>query len=169
VLTYRPLDLATDRNFLLEMRSLINWNGDQLWFRGDSFEAYRERWLETTQPASGEQRLTDLLSRGEALAEVCEDNGRVVGYIQLSFYEIEGYGLNVAEIDNIAVVPSEQRRGIGRQILQHAEELALARGCDLMQSEVGAPNEASRALHENFGFEVFRLAYEKRLKRGTGN
>jgi ribosomal protein S18 acetylase RimI-like enzyme len=163
LLTFRPVNLETDRDFILELHCLGNYEGDQPWFRGDSFPIYRETWLKTPQPAGFLAELESRVKGGSVIAEVCEENGRPVGYYCLSFTDVVGYDLKLAEIEDIAVQLTDQRRGVGTMMLHHAEALARERGADLLRAGVGSPNVASRRLHEKAGFEVIRFTYEKRL------
>jgi GNAT superfamily N-acetyltransferase len=163
MLAFRPLDLAADRDFVLDLHCLANYAGDQPWFRGGSYEAYRQTWLATPQPQSFLAGLQAGIDAGSAITEVCEEDGRAVGYFCLEFAGIEGYGLKVAEVNDIAVLPADQRRGIGAIMLHHAEDLARQQGADLIRADIGVTNAASRALHERTGFEPYRLLYEKRL------
>jgi ribosomal protein S18 acetylase RimI-like enzyme len=146
------------------MHCLGNYESDQPWFRGESYPAYCAAWLKTSQPEGFLQMLRDSIKDTRTIAEVCEENNRRVGFLWVSFSEIEGYGLTVAEVNDIEVAPEAQRRGIGSAMIQRAEALAKERGADILRSETGNENAASNALHKKAGFEVFRLQYEKRLE-----
>jgi len=131
--------------------------------RGDDFEAYYRRWLETPQPAAVIAALTAGLAEGSVIAEVCEEDGVAVGFLAMGFSDIDGYDLRVAEISDIAVTPARQRQGIGTMQLKRAARLAREHRVHLLRADIGAPNAASRALHQRAGFEAVRLLYEKRL------
>lgn len=53
---------------------------------------------------------------------VAEEEGEIVGLIVCEV-TAEGFG-----VDNVAVAPSQQGRGVGRALLEHAEEAALRSG-----------------------------------------
>jgi GNAT superfamily N-acetyltransferase len=148
---------------MLELHCLGNYQGDQPWFRGDDFRDYYEKWLSTPQPAEFLAALKAGVEEGRVIAEVCEEDSHGVGYLSVSFLNVEGYDLLVAEISDIGVLPAHQRRGIGTLMLEHAESQALKRGAQLLRADIGTPNDASRVLHEKAGFEPVRLLYEKRL------
>jgi ribosomal-protein-alanine N-acetyltransferase len=74
--------------------------------------------------------------------------GAVVAYVVYWIVEDELHILNVA------VDPAHQRKGIGRELMWHIEELSLARGLTYLTLEVRVSNEAARALYESLGFEV---------------
>ena len=161
--TQRPVDLESDRDLVFELHCLGNYEGDPDWFRGAEFEAYRTKWLSTSQPAGFLQSLADSSNDSRTIAEVWEEDGGALGFLWVRFYEIGGYGLTVAEVADIAVVPERQRLGTGSAMLTHAEELARQRGTHLLRADVGSGNTASRALHTARGFEPARLTYEKVL------
>ena len=55
------------------------------------------------------------------------------------------------------------RRGIGTQMLEHAESTARQCGADLLRSDTGMSNVPTQRVFEKRGFEVYRLQYEKLL------
>lgn len=58
-----------------------------------------------------------------------------------------------ADIARIGVDASYRRRGIGSVLLKDAEQKAKEAGCEKMQLEVRASNEAARAFYEKHGFK----------------
>ncbi len=164
MLSHRPADLTADRDFLLEMHCLGNYESDTPWARARPYVAYREEWLRTPQPQGFLDALRRSLAEARTIAEVWEEDGRPVGFLWVGLTEIEGYAVTVADVNDIEVAPQDQRRGIGTLMLQHAEALARERGAQLMRSETGIENEASQALHARLGFDVYRLQYEKALR-----
>jgi ribosomal protein S18 acetylase RimI-like enzyme len=163
MLSFRPIDLEADRDFILDMHCLGNYESETPWARATPYRAYREAWLTTPQPASFVKMLCDSIDRG-AIAEIWEEAGKPAGFLWLSFNEIEGYGLTVAELNDIEVAPERQRVGIGTIMLQHAEDLARERGAKLLRSETGVENVPSQGVHEKAGFKVYGYRLEKRLE-----
>ena len=69
-----------------------------------------------------------------------------------------------AELANIAVRPTLQRRGIGAELLDCVLELALERGVKSVYLEVRTSNEAAQSLYTSRGFGqvgVRRNYYER--------
>ena len=83
----------------------------------------------------------------------------------VTFTEIEGYGIVMAEIRDIAVGESFRRQGIGTEFLRTVEATARRNGAALLRSEAGIENVASDGLYKSFGFETYRAEYEKVLDR----
>lgn len=58
-------------------------------------------------------------------------------------------------IHDLAVVPEQRGRGIGRALLAAAEDRAIKQGCCKLTLEVQDDNGRARALYESFGFSDF--------------
>lgn len=95
-----------------------------------------------------ESTFRGLLRRNSASLLVAELAGRVVGYAALWFVTDE------AELGDLAVLPEERGRGIGRWLLDRAMEEAAGRGARQLYLEVRESNEAARRMYERAGFSV---------------
>jgi ribosomal protein S18 acetylase RimI-like enzyme len=60
---------------------------------------------------------------------VAEKNGKIVGFIVFKIESDHGY------IDNIDIVKDEQRKGIGRALVEHVENVAKASGHSIMKTD----------------------------------
>ncbi len=78
----------------------------------------------------------------------CQEPEIVAGYI--CTWLIKGE----LHINNIAVVPAFRRKGIGRQLLQAALDMARKEGLHRAVLEVRASNLSAQRLYEGFGFRV---------------
>ena len=74
------------------------------------------------------------------------EKNQLVGYAGLMFVVDE------AHISNIAVDPRRRREGIGKYLLFHLIEQAIARGAQALTLEVRASNTSAHALYRIFGF-----------------
>ena len=162
-LPQRRADLGRDAAALLELHCLGNYESDTPWARLTPYEQYRKEWLATPQPAAFLAELKASLQDGRSVVEVWEAEDQVVGFLWLRFVDLPGYDMVMASVSDIAVAPSYHRRGIGRRILEYAEQAARQQGAAVLRSEAGVENVASRGLHERRGFEVCRVILEKRL------
>ncbi|MDR3313903.1 MAG: ribosomal protein S18-alanine N-acetyltransferase [Oscillospiraceae bacterium] len=73
-------------------------------------------------------------------------HGETVGCIGVDQYDDEAF------IDDVAVCPEHQRRGIGNALLAHAETEAILRGAGKIHLEVRESNRAARALYAARGY-----------------
>ena len=162
MLTQRPIDLVNDRDFVLAMRSLATFENDSPAWRPMDLASYRARW---NAGAADDfmNRLERTLEDERTIAEIWEEDGRPVAFLWVAFNSPAAYGVVVAEILDIEVVPSHQRIGIGTLLLQHAESLSRERGAVVMRSETAVKNEASQVLYKKLGFSPDRVRLEKTL------
>jgi [ribosomal protein S18]-alanine N-acetyltransferase len=82
---------------------------------------------------------------------VARADDAIVGYAGL---DVSG---DVADVMTLATSPAQQRKGIGRLLLDDLVRRAAARGCDSLILEVRADNEAARNLYERNGFHVISV------------
>ena len=163
MITHRDLDVATDRGTLLEFHATTNYESGTPWLRLIPFEQFRRWWLGSSQVAAYLADLTESLKDRRTIAEIWEDDGSVVAYVWARFTDIPVYGLTVAQVEDVAVVPEYRRRGIATLLMAHVEQLAVERGANLLRSGTGIENVASQELHRSLGFHTIRLDYEKIL------
>lgn len=112
-------------------------------------EAY-QKWVAVT----GREPLPMRVDYDEALArnrfDLLEENGELIALIET--LSERGDFLIV----NVAVAPAHQKRGLGRRLLAHAEDLARAAGHDeirLYTNSLMAPNIA---LYQRLGYRITR-------------
>lgn len=76
-----------------------------------------------------------------------------------------GYEGHRGWINYLAVMPSHQRRGIGRQMIEHLERLLEAKGCPKINLQVRETNEDVIAYYESLGYRKDRsITLGKRLE-----
>lgn len=100
---------------------------------------------------------------------VCEDpDGTFKGFAELSLREwAEGCRSSpVAYLEGWFVAAEARGQGIGRTLLEAAEDWARARGCTEIGSDTDLGNEASEAAHLKLGFEIAArlIAFRKDLR-----
>jgi GNAT superfamily N-acetyltransferase len=90
---------------------------------------------------------------------------------------IQLFGTEYAEVKRMYVRPAWRGLGYAKQMLQHLEEYARARGIPLLRLETGIYQEAATGLYERMGFyrippfgsyrdDPLSLYYEKQLLDG---
>ena len=85
-------------------------------------------------------------------------DGQVAGTV------MGGYDGHRGWIYSVAVAPSQQRRGIGRALIERLEEELSARGCLKVNLQVRACNEGVVAFYKKLGYSVEeRISMGKRL------
>ena len=163
MLRQRKVDLTEDKDAILRFHALGNYHSDSRWATEDAFDQYLNEWLSTSQPGVFLTSFSESTKDPKTIAELWEDDGQTVGFLWVTFYEIVGYSIDVAEVRDLEVSPEFHGRGIGTQMLERTESTALERGADLLRSDTGVSNVPMRRLFEKRGFETYRLQYEKVL------
>ncbi|MEM3395958.1 MAG: GNAT family N-acetyltransferase [Thermoplasmata archaeon] len=113
---------------------------------GEILAVERECFEEFLRYSPAEMRY--LLFEANSEGWVAHINGRIVGYYILLFRR----NARVARLYSIAVAESWRGKGIGKALLQHAEERALKRGCNIMHLEVKTTNKTAISLYKRNGY-----------------
>ena len=81
-----------------------------------------------------------------------EQTGHILGYVEAEVYEslYSDAGLNVL---GLAVFPSAQGRGIGRQLMERVEELAKSRHYAFIRLNSASHRKEAHIFYEHIGYE----------------
>jgi ribosomal protein S18 acetylase RimI-like enzyme len=83
---------------------------------------------------------------------------RIIGTVMVGYDGHRGW------INYLAVAPNQQRKGIGRALMQHAEDSLRKLQCPKMNLQVRAGNQSVVAFYKAIGFDVEeRVSMGKRL------
>lgn len=88
---------------------------------------------------------TDSLEAGH-IARIMREGGAMVGY------GVVMMAVDDAHLLNISILPEQQRRGLGRLLLDHFCAIAKAQGARRMLLEVRRSNVTARAFYDRLGF-----------------
>ena len=80
-----------------------------------------------------------------------EEDGKIIGYIGLSFI------LDEAEIGNLVVDKDFRRQGIGGSLIEEVKEFLKDQGIAKVFLEVAEDNESAKALYLKSGFRSFNI------------
>ena len=81
-----------------------------------------------------------------------EQTGNILGYVEAEVYEslYSDAGLNIL---GLAVFPSAQGRGIGRQLMERVEELAKSKHYAFIRLNSGSHRKEAHIFYEHIGYE----------------
>jgi ribosomal protein S18 acetylase RimI-like enzyme len=85
---------------------------------------------------------------------VADDGGTVVGYVILYQPLPVPSHSHALEINGLGVDPARKGHGIGRRLVQAAQEEAQRRGARKVSLRVLSPNVSARRLYDSLGFVV---------------
>jgi ribosomal protein S18 acetylase RimI-like enzyme len=162
VLTQRPVDPKSDRDFLLDLACMSSYESLPAWYRTQSYRVYRERWFESKLPTLFLQDLAKSLKEERTVAEIWQEDGQNAGFLWLTFGD-SPYNRVIATLHNLTVAPNHQRRGIGGMMLQAVESMAKHCKAGILRVETSIENQPTQAMYQKAGFTVARLLYEKEL------
>lgn len=89
-----------------------------------------------------------------------DEDGEAVGFMHLQKTVDFFTGRSNCHISDLAVAKAQEGRGVGKALLEHAEDWAREHRCALLTLGVFPGNERARALYEasGFGIDLLRLA-----------
>ena len=81
-----------------------------------------------------------------------DQSGKILGYVEAEVYEslYSDPGLNVL---GLAVFPSAQGRGIGRQLMERVEELAKSRHSTFIRLNSASHRKEAHVFYERIGYD----------------
>lgn len=95
----------------------------------------------------------DEMARLDSVVTVAEDqSGIIVGFLAGRFYAPPGPMGGEAELNNIGVLPSQQSRGIGSELLRDFLAKVRAKGVRIVTLEVRPSNAVAREFYSRRGF-----------------
>jgi GNAT superfamily N-acetyltransferase len=87
------------------------------------------------------------------LLAVVEEDGRIVGCLQLSFIPgLSRRGLWRGQIESVRIAAGHRGAGLGRRMFDWAIATCLARGCGLVQLTTDKVRPDARRFYESLGF-----------------
>ncbi|UCB43493.1 MAG: GNAT family N-acetyltransferase [Dehalococcoidales bacterium] len=107
--------------------------------------------------------LVESMKDKRTIAEIWQNEDSVIAYLWVTFTNMPDYNISIAEINDMAVSPDFQRRGIALKLMAYIEQQARDRGANLLRSGTGFENTASQGLHAKSGFQTYSIRYEKLL------
>ncbi len=94
-----------------------------------------------------------------------DETGKRAGFLHLQTQTDYFNGTKVAYISDIAVDSAFEGQGVGRILLDKAEEWAREQGCSLLTLYVFSNNSRARKVYEKLGFKEEVTKYVKPLSR----
>ncbi|HEV8382198.1 MAG TPA: aminoglycoside 6'-N-acetyltransferase [Gemmatimonadales bacterium] len=103
-----------------------------------------------------EQFFAGTLAEPLAVLLAVDDTNQTVGLAELSIrpYAEGCHSPDVAYLEGWFVAPTARRRGVGRALVEAAEQWGRARGCREIASDTQPDNLVSIAAHRSLGFEA---------------
>ena len=97
-------------------------------------------------------------------AILAEVDGRTGGFACVRVVPCVLYAEPYAELTELYVEPAFRRRGVGRALLAHAEQLARTRGAAELLIMTGTGNAAAQALYRAAGYDTYAVALNRKVR-----
>ena len=116
--------------------------------------------------AEHERAFVRYLGRDDAVALVAEDDGRLIGFVDVEFRQRLNFATLQAWVPDLVVAEDARGTGAGRALLAEAERLARERGCWGMSLESANWRDSSHAFYEHVGWADTGKAFTRPLQEG---
>lgn len=111
----------------------------------------------------------EFLGRDDRALLVCERDGRVAGFacVERAVKPLSPYNLerSFTRVEELGVDEGLRRAGVGRELFEAIDRLALAWGCPKVELDMWAFNEGALRFYEAMGFRPYRLYMERDARR----
>jgi GNAT superfamily N-acetyltransferase len=95
---------------------------------------------------------------------VAECGSEIAGtYALIILDNLAKRGAKAGVVEDVAVLPEHQRKGIGQAMMSHAREQCRAAGCYKLTLSSGLPREGAHRFYESLGFERHGYSFLTRL------
>ncbi len=132
------------------------------------FDAYRQFYRESPDPALARQFLSDRLERGESTIYVVRSEGRAIGFSQLYPMFSSTACTPLWVLNDLYVVPEQRGRGVATLLLERAKSLARETGASGVILDTAVDNPAQH-LYEAHGWRQDRAFLHYEWMRDTGD
>ncbi|MBE5252539.1 MAG: GNAT family N-acetyltransferase [Enterobacterales bacterium endosymbiont of Blomia tropicalis] len=99
-----------------------------------------------------EQRLAQLSSDPGDILLVAEHDMQVLGFLSMHFIPQLALAGDFARISYFCIAEGERSKGVGQQLIQHAEAIASQRGCDRMEVHCHASRLKANQFYAREGY-----------------
>lgn len=94
-----------------------------------------------------------LLKRDSEALYVAERNSKAIGFVAGDRHWVGFDGKKVLEIHELFVIPEEQKKGIGKGLLEKVLDLGKRSGLEIAELWVGEHNKRAQKFYLKLGFE----------------
>jgi N-acetylglutamate synthase-like GNAT family acetyltransferase len=114
-------------------------------------------------------RLSKILGQKDQLVAVAVSEGNIVGWLQVHTSEVLESGFR-AEIVGLIVAERCRRHGVGRRLVQRAEQWAVEIGAEMVVVRSNTKRVESHSFYPALGFPMAKTqaVYRKALKKEPG-
>ncbi len=110
-----------------------------------------------------DERLQRLMEANEAVL-VAAGGDRLLGFVSIHVTPVLHRAASVGRLTALVVAPDHRRRGIGRTLVEAAEVLLIARGCEMIEITSNLKLTEAHEFYERLGYARTSYRFAKRVQ-----
>lgn len=118
--------------------------------------------VSTEQAAEQLRRLADTGCDAIFLAATSD---QVIGLLASHLCQMLHYAKPVMRVTALVVDPRARRRGVGKLLMEHAEQIAAAAGCEFVELTSAMDRGEAHAFYRSIGYDANSLRFRKSAAR----
>jgi GNAT superfamily N-acetyltransferase len=122
--------------------------------------------LATPDPDRHRIAYEEYLERPDTVALVAEDEGGILGFVDMEYRDRLNFSSPQAWIPDLIVTERARSGGVGKALLGACEERARTRGCFAVSLESANWRERAHAFYKREGMEHVSASFAKLLQEG---
>lgn len=109
------------------------------------------------------ERVRQLGKTGSDPIFLAVTDGHVLGLVASHLCRMVQYAAPIMRVTALVVGEWARRRGVGRLLMEHAEHLAEAAGCEAVELTSGVGRAEAHAFYRSIGYDANSLRFRKLL------
>jgi GNAT superfamily N-acetyltransferase len=114
-------------------------------------------------PREATEHVRELGGTGSDPIFLAVADGEVLGLLALHLCRMLQYARPVMRVTALVVGRRARRRGVGKLLMEHAEHLGSAAGCEFVELTSAIGRAEAHAFYRSIGYEPNSLRFHKRL------
>ena len=111
------------------------------------------------------EQVTELGKTGADPIFLALADGQILGLLALHLSRMLQYPSPIVRVTALVVDRRARRRGVGKLLMQHAERVGSAAGCEFVELTSAMDRTEAHAFYGNIGYEPNSLRFRKPLVR----
>ena len=111
------------------------------------------------------EQVTELGKTGADPIFLALADGQILGLLALHLSRMLQYPSPIVRVTALVVDRRARRRGVGKLLMQHAEQVGAAAGCEFVELTSAMDRAEAHAFYRNIGYEPNSLRFRKPLVR----
>ena len=111
------------------------------------------------------EQIAELSKTGADPIFLALTDGQVLGLLALHLSRMLQYPSPILRVTALVVDRRARRRGVGKLLMQHAEQVGSAAGCEFVELTSAMDRAEAHAFYRNIGYQPNSLRFRKPLVR----